>query len=101
MIKKIHQHYQEGDLTLGDYLGAHRTILANDRTWLAYVRTALTLFVAGVSFIQFFKSQALQIIGWVFVPAAAAFLVFGLWKYLNVRHMIHGIKNNEGEIKNI
>jgi len=101
MLKNMHKHYHQGGLALADYLGAHRTMLANDRTWLAYIRTALTLFVAGVSFIQFFKSQTLVVIGWTFVPIGIGFLVLGFWKYLKVRHLIHGIKNNSDEIKKI
>ncbi len=38
MLKKIHKHYHEGNLKLRDYLAAHRTILANDRTWLSFVQ---------------------------------------------------------------
>ncbi len=101
MLKKIHKHYQKGDLTLGDYLGAHRTILANDRTWLAYVRTALTLFVVGVTFIKFFDNRTLFIIGWIFIPIGIAVVLIGIWKYFSVRKMIHGIKSNKEDIKNI
>ncbi|MBN2096372.1 DUF202 domain-containing protein [Candidatus Peregrinibacteria bacterium] len=101
MLKNMHQHYHEGHLNLRDYLGAHRTLLANDRTWLAYIRTALTFFVAGVSFIQFFKSQLLIVIGWTFVPVGIVFLVLGFWKYLKVRYLIHSIKGNSDEIKEI
>ena len=101
MLKKIHKHYHEGDLTLGDYLGAHRTFLANERTWLAYLRTALTLFVVGVTFIKFFDNQTLFIIGWGFVPIGIAVLLIGIWKYIKVRNMIHSIKYNKEEIKNI
>ncbi|MBU1018023.1 DUF202 domain-containing protein [Patescibacteria group bacterium] len=95
MLNNMHSHYKKGNLTLADYLGTHRTLLANDRTWLAYVRTALTLFVAGVSFIQFFKSQILQIIGWTFVPIGIACLIIGFWKYISVRQMIHDIKHRK------
>ncbi|HDK81416.1 MAG TPA: DUF202 domain-containing protein [Nitrospirae bacterium] len=34
------------DLFLRDHLAAQRTMLANERTYLAYIRTALTLFIA-------------------------------------------------------
>jgi len=101
MIKKFHKHYSEGKLTLRDYLAAHRSILANDRTWLSYVRTALTLFIAGVTFIKFFNSQILSIVGWVFVPIGVVVLIIGFLKYRHVRSLIHGIKDHGKEIKNI
>ena len=50
-----------------DQLAADRTILANERTLLAYLRVALTLFVAGVSFIKFFESRILMILGAAFI----------------------------------
>ena len=37
----------DGQLILRDHLAADRTVLANERTFLAYIRTTLTLFVAG------------------------------------------------------
>ncbi len=55
-------------LILRDVLAADRTQLANERTLLSYLRTALTLFIAGVSFIRFFDNLIVEIIGWLFVP---------------------------------
>lgn len=62
-----------------------RTTLANQRTFLAYLRTALTFFVAGVSFIQFFDSLIVEIVGWVFVPLGVATFVVGVWRYNKLR----------------
>ena len=101
MLKKLHTHYHKGDLTLRDYLAAHRTILANDRTSLGFIRTALTLFVAGVTFIKFFDNRILFVIGWVFVPVGIVVLLIGLWKYQKVRRMIHSIKHYSEDIKDI
>ena len=101
MIKKFHNHYHKGKLNLRDYLAAHRTFLANDRTWLGYVRTSLTLFVVGVTFIKFFDSRILFIVGWVFVPVGIIVLLIGFWKYQRVRSMIHSIKNNNDKISHI
>lgn len=101
MLKKFHDKYNKGELSLREYLSAHRTILANDRTWLGYVRTALTFFVAGISLIKFFPFIILQIIGWLFVPAGATCLGIGFWKYRRVRYMIHSIKQTRDEITQI
>ena len=95
MIKKFHNNYHKGKLNLRNYLAAHRTVLANERTWLGYIRTSLTFFVAGVSFIEFFKIATLVIIGWVFVPLGMVCLVIGLWKYLKVRNMILSVERPE------
>lgn len=58
-----------------------RTIMANQRTFLAYLRTALTLFVAGVTFVRFFETPWVVAIGWGFIPLGVATAVVGLWRY--------------------
>jgi uncharacterized membrane protein YidH (DUF202 family) len=63
--------------------------LANERTLLAYVRTALTLFLVGISFMHLpdlhpdpeFGGVVYDIGGWVFVVAAAIVLVIGYTRY--------------------
>lgn len=71
-----------------DHLAEHRTELANDRTLLAYVRTSLTFFVAGVSFIKFFDNIAIEIVGWIFLPAAIATFAAGVVSYRRVKHKL-------------
>lgn len=66
-MDKYYEQYK-GKLILRDVLAAERTQLANERTLLSYLRTALTLFIAGVSFIRFFDSLIIELIGWLFVP---------------------------------
>ena len=101
MLKKLHKHYNEGRLTLKDYLAAHRTLLANDRTQLSYVRTSLTLFISGVTFIKFFESKTLSVIGWIFIPVGIIVLIIGISKYHHVKCLIHSIKHDGKKIKNI
>ncbi|MBU0727758.1 DUF202 domain-containing protein [Patescibacteria group bacterium] len=91
-MKELHKHYNEGRLTLRDYLAAHRTVLANDRTWLGNIRTSMTFFVAGVSFIQFFDLEIIRMIGWAFIPIGILNLILGLFRYIQRRKMISGIK---------
>lgn len=81
MFHGIEFRKSDGALTINDQLNAARTILANERTVLAYIRTSLTLFVAGVSFIQFFDNFIIGIIGWVFIPIGAINLIIGVYRY--------------------
>lgn len=78
----------EESAILRDHLAEHRTELANDRTLLAYIRTSLTLFVAGVSFIKFFDYIAIEIIGWLFIPAAVVTFAAGVVSYRRVKHKL-------------
>ena len=97
MLKKIHSKYHKGELTLRDYLAAHRTILANDRTWLSYIRTSLTLFVAGVTFIRFFKLQILLVIGWIFIPVSVIILIIGIWQHNKRYKMVQTLERKAAE----
>ncbi len=76
------------DVFLRDQLAAKRTILANERTYLAYIRTSLTLFVAGVSFIKFFGHIIYQITGWLLIPLAILTLLKGIASYTKMKRVI-------------
>ncbi len=80
---------------LRDYLAVDRTVLANERTFLAYIRTALTLFIAGVSFIQFFDSVAIEVVGWIFVPVGIATFIVGFTRYNKMKGLVQGIKEDD------
>jgi inner membrane protein YidH len=69
-VVEYYKRYKD-KLILRDVLAADRTQLANERTLLSYLRTALTLFIAGVSFIRFFDSLIVEIVGWLFIPLGA------------------------------
>lgn len=69
------------ELILRDRLAADRTLLANERTLLAYVRSAFGAFVAGVTFIQLFDSMLMRVIGTAFLPISAAVLVIGILRF--------------------
>ncbi|MCB9665177.1 MAG: DUF202 domain-containing protein [Alphaproteobacteria bacterium] len=64
-------------LPLRDRLALDRTQLANRRTWLAYARTALALFVTGASFQQFFDVPWVRWASWAFLAASVPTLALG------------------------
>ena len=73
---------------LRDYLAIDRTILSNQNAFLAYLRTALTLFVAGATFIKFFDERVFEIIGWAFMPIGVITAVVGLIRYNRLRRIL-------------
>ena len=74
-------------------------------TFLAYIRTALTLFVAGLSFVHFqeifsshvaiFSSHVVEVIGIIFILLGIATFFVGLVRYRRMRALIHKIKQAE------
>jgi putative membrane protein len=79
-------------MELRDYLATDRTKLSNQNTFLAYIRTALTLFVAGVTFIRFFDSILVEAIGWVFIPTGLVTFAVGFFRYNQLRQALGRIR---------
>ena len=88
----VYARVDSGRMELRDYLATDRTKLANQSTFLAYIRTALTLFVAGLTFVRFFDSAIIETIGWVFVPIGVGTFVVGFIRYNRLRLSLERIK---------
>lgn len=84
-------------LILRDFLAIDRTVLANQNTFLAYLRTALTLFVAGLTFVRFFDYHIVVIIGWVFIPLGVGTFAVGLLRYNRLRKVLRKIQTPSPE----
>ncbi|MBD0319340.1 MAG: DUF302 domain-containing protein [Gemmatimonadetes bacterium] len=66
------------DLPLSDVLALGRTSLANERTLLAYLRTALQCVVGGVSLMKYFDHPFTRLLGAVFLPLGLSVGVAGV-----------------------
>lgn len=55
-----------------------RTILANERTLLAYIRTALSAWIFGMAVVKFFPEHVLSVgLGWIVIGCGTFILVWG------------------------
>lgn len=70
----------------------HRTVLSNERTFLAYGRTALTLFVAGITFIRFFGIAFLTLVGYLFIALSIVLTAVGALRYKKTKSHIKDVK---------
>ncbi len=86
MNKGFYMQFKKDDLILRDYLAADRTVLANERTLMSFIRTSIALAAAGGSLIHFFNSPSTTIGGIILIMLAAATLVWGLKRYFHYRH---------------
>ena len=92
------------DLILRDRLAVDRTVLANERTLLAYIRTALTLLLLGLSFVHLpdlhpdpsFAVHKYDLVGWLFMAAAAVVLGIGVLRYRAFKTDILRIQKDAG-----
>ena len=90
---------EEGDSSqpmgpLRDELAATRTRLAGERTFLAYIRTAIMLGVSGVTLVKLLHAQReLVILGYTLMPLAGAVAVVGFVRFVRNRRFIEASKD--------
>lgn len=66
-------------------LDALRTSLANERTLLAYIRTALAMFVFGMGAIKFFTDVLFIVyLGWIFIICGILLSLWGAYQFRRV-----------------
>ncbi|MDO8687300.1 MAG: DUF202 domain-containing protein [Dehalococcoidales bacterium] len=85
MNKGFYIQFKKDDLILRDYLAADRTVLANERTFMSFIRTAIALAAAGGSLIHFFNSTATTAGGIALIILAVATLAWGFQRFLYYR----------------
>ena len=84
------KNYTTEDLILRDHLALDRTQLANERTLLSYVRTALMLAVAGATAVKFVGQNPTVIVtGWVFIGLGITVGAIGAWRFLTMQRDIN------------
>jgi putative membrane protein len=71
-----------------DDLGLARTHLANERTFLAYVRTSLAFWAAGAGIIHFFPSRIMNYTGWFLLVAGAIISITGTVRFVAMKRRI-------------
>jgi putative membrane protein len=83
----------DGPLILRDVLAIDRTRMANERTLLAWLRTALMMLVSGITLIKLFGDiLAMQATGMALVPLAIATGVLGLSHYVRLSKVITAVE---------
>ncbi len=66
-------------------------MLANERTLLSYIRTALTLVAVGASVALLIDApRPMRITGWILLVIGLATLVIGAWRFVRVARRLRG-----------
>jgi putative membrane protein len=84
---------EKEEMILRDYLAVDRTMLANEASFMSYVRTALTLIAAGATLVKFFDGNPIfQVIGWAFVMIGGWLVIHGYNRFARTDKVLHKIK---------
>ncbi len=87
------------DLILRERLALQRTILANQSTFLAFLRTSMYFFIAGLSLESLLKIDNSFMIEWfLFISSFVIFLI-GIFNYFSHKKMISDNEKHIGDYK--
>lgn len=89
MLKNYNTFHDE--MILRDYLALDRTILANERTLLSYLRACIGAFAAGIALVKLLDSLATNILGIIFIAVSPVFLVIGIVRFIQVQRKLRTI----------
>jgi|SRR5690606_6905446 len=87
------------DLILRERLAIQRTIMANQSTFLSFLRTSMYFAVAGVSLDQLVKLPGGHIIEYIFLVISAVVLVAGVINYVIQKRKITESERHIGNYK--
>jgi putative membrane protein len=62
-------------------LAIDRTRLANERTLLSYIRTAIAVLASGLGLVYLFDAKGVHVMGWALVVLACGFVGWGVRRY--------------------
>ena len=87
------------DLVLRERLALQRTILANQSTFLAFLRTSMYFFVAGLSLESLLKIENSFIIEWFLFISSFVIFCIGIFNYFKHKKMILDNEKHIGDYK--
>jgi putative membrane protein len=86
MDRRTYLHIKE--MTRKNTPDLMRTFLANERTFLSFIRTSLTLFIVAFTLIKFVDNVLLEYSGWGFVAFGVATFFVGMTRYYRMKTII-------------
>ena len=83
-----YEKFGKEELILRDELAIERTKPAEERTYLAYLRTGMTVAMGGVFFIGYFREGLFSYIGYAAALLGVAFFAYGFYKHQRTTGLI-------------
>jgi putative membrane protein len=87
------------DLILRERLALQRTILANQSTFLAFLRTSMYFFIAGLSLESLLKIENSFVIEWFLFISSFVIFCIGIFNYFKHKKMILDNEKHIGDYK--
>ena len=87
-LKKKLKLQEKKNAEIRDQMAVQRTIFANERTLMAYLRTAITIMAGAFAAIKLSQHVYLQVIGFVLMPVGLALAVYSFYRYFQKQRLI-------------
>lgn len=87
------------DLILREKLALQRTTLANQSTFLSFIRTSMYFLIAGISIHNFMTVKYGLLIEFLFILIAMVLLLIGMINYRSQKRKIKESENHIGNYK--
>lgn len=88
-LKKKLKQQEKKNNEIRDQMAVQRTIFANERTLMAYLRTSLAIIGGGFAAIKLSKHIYMEIIGLVLMPIGLALAIYSLYRYVQKQKLIN------------
>ncbi|MDQ3075679.1 MAG: DUF202 domain-containing protein [bacterium] len=99
---KLYKEFIAKELILRDYLAIERTILTNEGTFLAYIRTCLTVVVVGVTLFHLSpNNERLQYLGIVVALFGVFIFIYGSVQSVKMKHKINKFLRRRKEVEKV
>jgi len=86
-------YYKEfnDSMIIRDYLALDRTILANRRTLLSYIRTFMGLFGGGIGLVELLDNVAITIVGYISMIISIPVLIIGIMEFVKIKKSLASV----------
>lgn len=93
--KDFYKNFLVHQFILRDHLAIDRTMLANESTFLAYIRTGLAVAAAGATVLHFAVTKFSDVLGGGLLVAGLLIFFFGIFRYNKMKKMISHIRESK------
>jgi uncharacterized membrane protein YidH (DUF202 family) len=87
-LKKKLKHQEQKNTEIRDQMAIQRTIFANERTLMAYLRTAIAIIGGGFAAIKLSQHTYMEMIGIVLMPVGLALAIYSFYRYFQKQKLI-------------
>lgn len=88
------QEMNKIDLSPNEALAIERTVMANERSLLAYVRTFVVFLSSGIALLKIELFQNMRLLAYFLITFSIVWLIGGIIRFVQIKKVITKIENS-------